>query len=90
MLSQSLRPQALRDIALDAIKPFYDNTLEERTEAANRLWQTDAQRQLTTHRAYQIAIAEIGKALTALEEATETFHGAVAAFHGVQDSTQVA
>lgn len=42
----TLRPDVLRDIALEAIAPFYDYDLEERVEAAASEWLSDAREQL--------------------------------------------
>jgi hypothetical protein len=79
----ALRPQELRSIALDAIKPFYDRTLERRAQTARDLWSVAAQRQLTAHPDYQAAVANIGDAHAALEEAAYVFHGS-------QDAAQAA
>jgi hypothetical protein len=40
----ALRPELLQQIARDAIRPFFDNTLERRVDAAYNRWLTDAQR----------------------------------------------
>jgi len=79
----ALRPQELRSIALNAIKPFYDRTLERRIQTSRGLWHDAAQRQLTAHPSYQAAVNVIGDAHAALEEAVNVLHGA-------QDAAQAA
>jgi hypothetical protein len=75
----ALRPQELRNIALDAIKPFYDDTLATRSETARHRWEVAAQRHLTEHPDYHAAVANIREARSAVEEVAN-------AFHSVQDS----
>jgi hypothetical protein len=79
----ALRPQELRDIALDAIKPFHDRTLKRRAQTASSLWWVAADRLLKAHPRYQVAVANISDAHTALEEAA-------GAFHSAQDAAQTA
>jgi hypothetical protein len=79
----ALRPQELRDIALDAIEPFHDRTLERRTQTASSLWWIAADRLLKAHPSYQAAVNVIGDAHAALEEAANSFQGA-------QDAAQAA
>jgi hypothetical protein len=84
----ALRPQELRNIALDAVKPFYDHTLEARSHEASSLWYHEAQRQLTAHPDYQIEVANIREALITVQEAANAFHSvqasAASTFHGIQ------
>jgi hypothetical protein len=42
----ALRPNDLRRIALDAIKPFYDSTLRSRSARAASIWDTEVRRRL--------------------------------------------
>jgi hypothetical protein len=72
----ALRPQDLREIALDAIKPFYDRTLKRRSTLASDLWWITADRLLKAHPSYQAAVNVIGDAHAALEDAANSFHGA--------------
>lgn len=72
----ALRPADLRRIALEAIKPFYDSTLESRSIEASRLWNSEVQRRLTEHPDYQVAVDSINVAHSALEEATAVLHAA--------------
>jgi hypothetical protein len=72
----ALRPDDLREIALDAIKPFYDRTLKSRAQTANSLWRNAAQRLLKAHPSYQAAVNVISDARDALEEAADTLQGA--------------
>jgi hypothetical protein len=70
----ALRPEDLRSIALDAIKPFYDHTLETRSHQARSQWYVEAQRQLIAHPDYQAEVTNIRDALVTLEEAADAFH----------------
>jgi hypothetical protein len=72
----ALRPGDLRQIALDAIKPFYDDTLRARVNEAESLWQEEAEVLLTSHPGYQAAVDDISTALEVVQEEAETFHGA--------------
>jgi hypothetical protein len=45
----ALRPQELRTIGLEAIKPFHDHTLKRRSKTASSLWWVAADRLLKAH-----------------------------------------
>jgi hypothetical protein len=45
----TLRPDALRRICVEAAEPFYDDTLEERTDEARDDWEREAQEELDQH-----------------------------------------
>ncbi len=79
----ALRPQELRRIALDAIKPFYDEHLAGSVSYAHFQWQASATALLESHPLYQAAVANISDARAALEEAADAFHRA-------QDDAQAA
>jgi hypothetical protein len=51
----ALRPEVLREIALQAIKPFYDPSLAERTQKAEANWQAQCKDVLTAQPAYKKA-----------------------------------
>jgi hypothetical protein len=71
-----LQPQDLQEIALYAIKPFYDLTMKRRSTLASDLWWITADRLLKAHPSYQAAVNVIGDAHAALEDAANSFHGA--------------
>ena len=48
----ALRPDALRQIAEESIRPFYDPTLSRRTREAQSRWEDEAQERLREHPAY--------------------------------------
>jgi hypothetical protein len=77
----ALRPDDLRSIASEAIKPFYDHTLKRRCSEARSQWYREAESLLTAHPDYQAEVANIEQALATLEEA-------VGAFRGVQGSAE--
>jgi hypothetical protein len=84
----ALRPGDLRLIALDAIEPFYDGTLEARVDEAESLWHQEAEELLTNRPGYQSAVGDIRAALRAVHEEVDAFDGAQEAareaFQGVQ------
>ena len=61
----ALRPDALRRLALEAIEPFYDDTLAQRCSEAERRWREEANALLAGHRKY----APLEKRLKAAREA---------------------
>ena len=70
----ALQPDTLREIALNAVRPFFDETLAHRTSEAQRKWTQAAAAQLRRHRAYRGVNAEIEEAHTTLSAAAEEFH----------------
>jgi hypothetical protein len=64
----ALNPEALREIARDAVRPFYDPTLEHRVAIAESSWLQQAARLLEAHPAYQQALAQIEAALERVRE----------------------
>jgi hypothetical protein len=81
----ALHPRELAQIARDAVEPFYDSTLEERTEEAKEEWHEKAEERMRSHPAYEAGLEKLQQALDVLrgsERATAT--DAVAAFEAVQ------
>ena len=66
----ALNPDALREIAFEALQPFYDPTLEGRVRAAEARWYRAAEQMLTTHPAYELARDEVEAALSEVQAAT--------------------
>jgi hypothetical protein len=86
----ALYPQELRQIAWDAIEPFYDSTLEERTEEAKEAWQEEAEERMRSHSAYQTGLEKLKQALEVLRGSSrQTATDAVAAFEAVQQEVAV-
>jgi hypothetical protein len=67
----ALDPDALREIAQDAVRPFFDWTLEHRIQLAQSDWLLQAAELLEAHPAYQQARSEIDYALERVREAVE-------------------
>jgi hypothetical protein len=81
----ALYPEELRQIAWDAIEPFYDSTLEERTEEAKEEWHEEAEERMRSHPAYEAGLSRIQEALDILRGSSrQTATEAVAAFEAVQ------
>jgi hypothetical protein len=76
----ALRPDDLRDIALAAIEPFYDFTLDARCQAAAAAWRAEAAARIDGHPSLAAAREQLAAAHRAVEEA-------VAALHDVQADT---
>ena len=55
----ALQPETLEQIAEEAIQPFYDGTLEERTVEAEEEWEEKATELLQSHPAYSLQVASI-------------------------------
>jgi len=72
----ALRPNDLRRIALDAIKPFYDSTLRSRSARAASIWDTEVRRRLEASPGYQMAVDNISAAREALQTAADSLLGA--------------
>jgi hypothetical protein len=67
----ALHPEALRDITMEAIKPFFDDTLEARSRQAWTEWNQKATSRLRAHPEYRACRDNILGALTRLQEASE-------------------
>jgi|SRR5271165_910212 len=72
----ALRPLELRQIALEAIKPFYDSTLQTRSIDASILWDREVTRRLEAQPDYQTAVDNISAARETLEEAAGALQAA--------------
>jgi hypothetical protein len=77
----ALDSDALSEIARDAARPFYDPTLERRTQQAERDWLSQTAELLEAHPTYQQARDQIESALERVREAVE-------ALHAIQDAEQ--
>jgi Histidine kinase-, DNA gyrase B-, and HSP90-like ATPase len=73
-----LHPEALRQAALEIIKPFYDGTLEARESQAKAAWREKADEALQAHPDYQDLSARI-------EQAYERAQAAIAELQGEQE-----
>jgi len=67
----TLQPEVLRQIANDAVKPFFDATLERRVESAINEWNETAQDALETNEEYQEALAKAEKQLERIKKTQE-------------------
>jgi len=72
----ALRPDVLRQLAVEAVTPFYDDTLDDRTADAEQSWQDDAADILAAHPAYNRVSTEIEKARTRALAAVAKLHEA--------------
>jgi hypothetical protein len=70
----ALQPALLREIAENAIAPFYDFTLRSRAEQAASQWRQKAQTALDEHPDYQAVCDEVDEALEDLEAAIDRLH----------------
>jgi hypothetical protein len=77
----ALNPDALREIAQEAVGPFYDPTLDRRTRRAASDWLQQASRLLEAHPTYAQARVQI-------ESALERVRKAVDQLHAIQDTTR--
>jgi hypothetical protein len=77
----ALDPGALREIAEQAVAPFFDFSLARRVQQAHTLWQSETNQRLERHPAYRQAVIEIDAALENVRQAT-------AAFHAVQETAR--
>ncbi len=69
----ALRPEALTAIARDAIQPYYDVTLADRTHEAERDWCTECKELLERLPAYVDARTKIEVALELLQQWSQNF-----------------
>lgn len=65
----ALRPYELREIARQAVAPFYDFTLDQRCRAAYQEWEGEAEKQLKKHRARAAAEKKISDAFKGVKKA---------------------
>ena len=77
----ALDPDALREIAQDAVRPFFDPTLERRTRRAESDWLRQASELLEAHPAYEQTRGQIDSALERIREV-------VAELHDIQEAAQ--
>ena len=66
----ALRPNELVQIAQDAVRPFYDPTLNRRTRDAAEEWELQAIDLMHSHPAYQEALARLSAAIEELRAAS--------------------
>jgi len=90
----ALRPDDLRQIALDAVAPFFDFTLAARCEAARQVWLTEAQAKIADHPAFAAAREKIAegyaraeRAVAALRTLQADTHGELATALGVENAS---
>ena len=69
----ALQPGTLRQIALEAIAPFYDDTLAHRSRQAQEAWHAEAKERLQSDPAYHDAVERLRSGLTELEASVEAF-----------------
>ena len=67
----ALRPEDLRAIALEALQPFYDSTLAERTQEAERAWHTQCKDLLAAQPVYGAARDKIEVSLEVIQHAAQ-------------------
>ena len=72
----ALRPDDLRRIVLEAIAPFYDETLAQRTATAREEWREMAADMLAEHPDYQAALDAIAAAREDALTAVDALHNA--------------
>ncbi len=72
----ALRPDALREIAEEAILPFYDRTLARRTQEAQEEWEEQADESLEENHGYQAAKNNLIEAYDQVYELIDTFNDA--------------
>lgn len=74
----ALRPDALREIVRDAIKPFYDPDIERRTRRAAAEWDSVAYTALRKHPRYAEASEKVELALAGIRPALADLETAIA------------
>ena len=72
----TLRPDTLREIALEAIRPFYDAMLARRVVFAAHQWRIEADIRLAGHPDYESLAEAIGEAQIAVESSVEGYNKA--------------
>ncbi len=86
----ALHPASLRTIARDAIRTFYDSTLDLRLEQARRQWQEEAATRLEDHPAYVAAADTIRASLAELENAVGELENAARELEAAQSDAAAA
>jgi hypothetical protein len=82
----ALREDDLRDIVEEAIKPFYDETLSERTATAQEQWEIEAAEHLESNIVYTEHRTEILSAYQELDSAAARINEQQAeAYEGLQE-----
>lgn len=84
----ALRPDDLRQIALDAIRPFYDFSLAARCEAARQAWLAEAEAKIAGHPALAVVHERIAARYVEVEAAVGAL-GAVQADAYAQLETEL-
>jgi len=69
-----LHPDALREAVFDAIKPYYDATLDDRVHAAEMKWQGRAEEELRKHPGYEGGSQRIKEAWESVSTAASKLH----------------
>ena len=69
-----LHPDALRQVVYDAVRPFYDDTLDDRMEEAAAAWREQAVDALQRHPEYNDISERIEAAYERMQEAVDGFH----------------
>src|SRR5262249_55498707 len=90
----ALRPDHLRQIALDAVAPFFDSPLAARCEAARQPWLREIQAKTAGHPAFAAAREKIAKgyaraerAIAAVRELQADTHGELAMALGIENAS---
>jgi hypothetical protein len=84
----ALDPDALHSIALEAVEPFYDRTLDERVKRAEEQWRVAADRALRDHYSYEQAESAVSHALVNLQHAAHAFQNAQEAARHMLEAVQ--
>jgi hypothetical protein len=70
----ALRPADLQQIALGAVEPFYDFTLDGRSTASGEAWRTEVEARIADHPALATMRDNIADAHATVEAAIDTLH----------------
>jgi hypothetical protein len=79
----ALRPDILRQIAEDAVKPFWDESLDRRFETVRAEWRTAARERLEAHPEYQVAMFRLFAQHQQVQSALENYasaHASITSF----------
>jgi hypothetical protein len=69
----ALQPEVLSEIALSAVRPFFDPSLAERTQAAQNAWQAQSREQLSGYAGYAEVQLKIELAHELLQQPLQQF-----------------
>jgi hypothetical protein len=69
-----LYPDELRRIARDAVRPFYDDTLDDRVTEIGDIWEKEAADNLQRHPEYNAIRERIQESYDRLQEAADALH----------------